>query len=75
MASGIGTNVSVVPGDPLRIGVLSFLLFHESYLFVLLKWRGPHGKSECNSQEPRFGDPLDFLTLGHLSATREEALH
>ena len=28
MASGIGTNVSVVPGDPLRIGVLSFLLCH-----------------------------------------------
>lgn len=28
MASGIGTNVTVVPGDPLRIGVLSFLLFY-----------------------------------------------
>lgn len=26
MASGIGTNVSVVPGDPLRIGMLSSLL-------------------------------------------------
>lgn len=26
MASGIGTNVSVVPGDTLRIGMLSFLL-------------------------------------------------
>lgn len=24
MASGIGTNVSVVPGDPLRIGMLVF---------------------------------------------------
>lgn len=28
MASGIGTNVTVVPGDPLRIGMLSFLLCH-----------------------------------------------
>lgn len=28
MASGIGTNVTVAPGDPLRIGVLSVLLFH-----------------------------------------------
>lgn len=32
MASGIGTNVSVVPGDPLRIGMLSFLLCHLNYI-------------------------------------------
>lgn len=30
MASGIGTNVSVVPGDPLRIGMLFFLLCYLS---------------------------------------------
>lgn len=32
MASGIGTNVSVVPGEPLRIGMLSFLLCHLNYI-------------------------------------------
>lgn len=34
MASGIGTNVSVAPGDPLRMGMLSCLLCHLYYLFV-----------------------------------------
>lgn len=32
MASGVGTNVSVVPGEPLRIGMLSFLLCHLNYI-------------------------------------------
>lgn len=40
MASGIGTNVSVVPGDPLRIGMLPFMLSHLNDNVCSLKKRG-----------------------------------
>lgn len=44
MASGIGTNVSVVPGDPLRIGMLPVMLSHLSDNICSLKKRGPMEK-------------------------------
>lgn len=37
MASGIGTNVSVVPGDPLRIGMLFFYTLSFELYVLLIK--------------------------------------
>jgi len=75
MASGIGTNVSVVPGDPLRVGMLSLMLSHLNDNICSLKKRGLMEKVGMIPESPGLVDCIKWSLEYNPNSFQVVALH